>query len=235
MNVLGVLLALVAPFVALAVLGGWTVPLIMGIMRNRRDRSGGGLIALGSVWGVLAVAAVIYLGVQIAGLGRRFQPETFDVATYEGETGQIILPWRGACELTVWPSDGSRMLTLQSDTGSVVAPAGALRVSSWTLKATDQRGREWSATGRPSYDLPDGRFTLNVSRAQPVQLSVGPPLSARVTVASSPGADELSMGFELTDRGGASYTISGGGGDPPGFEVVNAAGKVLWSGSFEYG
>lgn len=235
MNVLGVLLAMVAPFIVIAVLGGWTVPLIVGIVRNRRDRGGAGLIALGAVWGVLAVGAVVYVGVQLVSLGKRFQPETFDAATHAGETGQIVLPWRGACELTVWPGDGARMLTLQSDNGTVVAPAGALRVSSWTLTATDEGGRVWSMTGRPSYERQMNGSALNVSAAQPVQLSVGPPLTARVVVDSSPGAGELSMDFQMTDLGGASYTISGAGAKTPGFEVLNTAGQVVWSGDFEYG
>lgn len=235
MNVLGVLLAMVAPFVAIAVLGGWTVPLIMGILRNRRDGRGSGLIALGSAWGVCAIAGIIYLASMVIGLRDRFTPQTFDAAGYQGETGQVILSWRGPCELTAWGSNGSSMLTLHSDTGTVVAPVGPLRVSSWTLRSTDNRGREWSLTGRPSYEGHDARSTLNVSRAQPVELSVGPPLTARVVVDSSPGASELSLDFALTDRGGGSYTISGGGGDAPGFEVVDAAGKVVWSGDFEYG
>ncbi len=235
MSVVGVLLALVAPFLAIAVLGGWTVPLIMGIVRRSRDGRGSGLIVLGSAWGVCALAAVIYLASMVMGMRGRFTPQTFDAASYQGETGQVILSWRGPCDLTAWGSNGSNMLTLHSDTGTVTAPAGPLRVSSWTLTATDERGRDWSLTGRPSYAGQMSGGTLNVSAAQPVQLSVGPPLTARVVVDSSPGADELSMGFELTDRGGASYTISGGEGDAPGFEVLDASGQVVWSGDFEYG
>lgn len=234
-NVLGVLLAMVVPFIAIAVLGGWTVPLIVGILRNRRGRSGGGLIVLGSAWGVCAIAGVIYLASMVIGLRDRFTPQTFDAASYQGETGQVTLPWRGPCELTAMQESGGGMLSVKSDTGALTVPAGRLQVMSWTLKATDNRGREWSLTGRPSYEGHDARSTLNVSRAQPVELSVGPPLTARVVVDSNPGASELSLDFELTDRGGASYTLSGPGGSPPGFEVVDAAGQVVWSGDFEYG
>lgn len=235
MNVLGVLLAMVAPFIAIAVLGGWTVPLIMGIMRRRRDGRGSGLIALGSAWGVCAIAGVIYLASLVIGMRDRFTPKSFDAATYQGETGQVVLPWRGPCELTAVGESGGGMLTVKSDTGTLTVPAGRLQVMSWTLKASDARGREWSVTGCPSYERQMSGSTLNVSAAQPVELSVGPPLTARVIVDSSPGASELSLDFELTDRGGGSYTLSGPGGAPPGFEVVDAAGKVVWSGDFEYG
>lgn len=235
MNALGVLLAMAMPFVALAILTGWAVPLIMGIARRRRDGSGRGLIVFGSVWGACALGLVIYVVSAVIGHSRRYQPMTFDADRAQGETGQIIIPWDGPCKLSVWPDGEHQLLVLRSDSGVLTAPAGRLQVLSWELTATDERGRKWSATGRPARGASADTFRLNVSPDQPVRLYVGPPLVARVVLRRG-GSPELAiMDFQLTDRAGAQYTISGGANRPPGFEVVNAAGQVVWSGDFEYG
>ena len=222
------------PLAAAAVLLGWPAPLIMGITRRRAGRGGGGLIVAGGAWGVVAIGIIAWLCYTFATLSSRFTPETFDPARYSGETGQIIMARQGPCGLTLSPDRGGRMLRLSSEDGRFTAPAGRYRVASWELRATDQEGRQWSLTGRPGYDRPEQRGTLDVSSTIPARIDLKLPL--RASINADVGGETISMGFVLSDGAGGQYTISSGGrDDPPGFEMLDGTGRVVLTGDFEYG
>ncbi len=79
------------------------------------------------------------------------------------------------------------------------------------------------------------RHRLNAIGDTPVRLDVGPPLTASVS-AEEMDDDQVSLGLTIVGRSGAEHTISCDGRDnPPGFEMVDATGKVVLTGDFEYG
>jgi hypothetical protein len=76
---------------------------------------------------------------------------------------------------------------------------------------------------------------VTIDPNQPARLVVGPPLRAIADV--TPEADdEVSIDLSIVGSQGGSYTIGREDGlEPPGFEVLDASGAVVWSGDFEYG
>jgi len=232
--ILAVVFGLAFPLAAAAVLLGWLVPLIMGITRARRGRGGGRLIVAGGAWGLVAVGIAIWLVYSLVTLSSRFTPETFDPQEYAGETGKIVIAWQGPCELTLYPESGGEMLRLSSENGQFTAPTGRHSIASWTLRATDQSGSEWSVIGRPGYDWPEQKRTVGVNSTTPAQIDLQLPL--RASINADVGGDDVSMGFSLSDGAGGQYTISSGGrDDPPGFEMMDGSGRVVLTGDFEYG
>jgi len=101
-----------------------------------------------------------------------------------------------------------------------------------TLKRADKDGAEWSLQGRGG-----GTSGFDVPADQTVPFKVGPPLVARTEFRRV--GDQALIGLSLAGQGGEQYAPGAMKGqsrtDPPKFEIVDAAGKVLQAGQFEYG
>ncbi len=230
---IGIALLLFAGLTMLVIGLGWVVPTGMGINRLRRGEGGSGLIVAGVLWGAIAV----FVGVTVFRAGgayfARFMPTPFDPAAYEGETGEVHLTWDGPCELTVFCTTDDRRWLLSGEEGRVVGPVGDYRISSWTLNATDDNGRTWSARGH-SWGQ-QGPSRVRITADDPVRLEVGPPFTAHLHI-DTRGTDRVEISLSIVGSEGASYAIAPQGRPrAPSFEVLDASGRVIWSDDFEFG
>ncbi len=88
------------------------------------------------------------------------------------------------------------------------------------------------------------RWELDLVKGQPVsELNIdagfGPPLVVRTNAELKEQTGEILFGIVVKGRGGEKYVggvrRNGQWQQPPGFKIVNSAGKVLDSGTFKYG
>ena len=116
--------------------------------------------------------------------------------------------------------------------GKASLAAGKYTVLQMTLTQRDEAGAEWTLTGRSGKEDP-----LQILPDQTLQLQIGPPLKARIEVGQTEGT--ASMTFSLVGRGGEVYAggaMKDGKRQPaPKLEILDESGKVLATGTFEYG
>jgi hypothetical protein len=218
---------LVLGALALALIG-WVAPLVIGIIKLRRRSGGIALTIIGGIWavGALGLAALGVFAYRQFSAAMRV--EAFNPASYHGAMGTITLPYKGESSLVGIMQGSPTRMRLVVREGVAQAPVGAYSALSYEAAARDANGRRWTAR----CDVGMTRESaLIVGTAAPVELDVGPPFTAAVTVAERSG--KVDLGFNTSGRGGYSYTIMSS--EPPRFEVVDGSGKVLWQGRFEYG
>jgi hypothetical protein len=231
MSAVGIVLIVIAAVVGL----GWVIPLVAGIVRLKRGTGGVALTVVGGIWCLFAVSIGLFAYVVSRQVSTARNVEAFNPAAYQGPTGKIVVPHQGDCSLEVYATDGAsarKRLQLSGKDGVLVAPVGTYVLGSCDLTARDAANREWSASCYPGSS--SGR--ISVTANAPVNLDVGPPFTASVKVHSQ-GKSQVGMDYQLTGRGGHSYTIekNSGADDPPGFQVLDSSGKEVWHGTFAYG
>jgi len=225
------LLGILVIALATALLIGWLVPLIIGIVKLRRRTGGIALTIIGVMWalGASGLAAVGYVAYRQ--LGAALRVADFDPATYHGQTGTVTLPYQGESSLIVRAKPAGAKLGLRVRDGVAQAPVGRYELQTYSMSMKDKAGVAWTASHFPSTSQ-----ELEVTTASPVRLNLGPPFTARVDVSAGPGGKTM-LQLGISGRAGGAYTIMSGQGRaaPPRFEVLDGSGQVVWQGSFEYG
>lgn len=240
--------------VDLLFLGGWVVPLAIGIVKLRRRSGGVALPTIGVVWalGAIGLAAVGYVGftpfsaapergdssgrspvgyVGITRSGAALRAEDFDPATFKGQTGTVTLPYQCESSLIVTDTNTHKRLRLHVRDGVAQAPVGDYKVSSYDMSMKGKGGVTWTASHYASSPQ-----ALEISAASPAHLNLGPPFTAQVEVNESPGEGTM-LQLSVTGRAGESYAIVSRQwrAKPPRFQVLDRLGQVVSQGQFEYG
>jgi len=197
----------------------WLVALAVGIWRVRHRRDRRGLILAVLILTALLVAIFLYTGTKFgAGVSAAIRERTI------GPPATLIASWQGKGELHY--RVGSRELVSNGENGRYTVQAGTLRLASFTAYA-GTGATAWEAH-TALYEAPP--LTLGPDQEQPLQ--VGPPYSARV----EPEPQLKRLALQVKDAGGHSTTISDvAGKSPPGLEVLDPQGKVVWQSKFAYG
>lgn len=216
---------------------GWIIPFTVGVRRLNRSAGGTGLTIFGGIWAALGLGLLALAG--IAGFlfhsvrSHRSAPEDFDPSTYEGETGAIVLSYRGPSSLAIEDRETQKDLRLSTTNGVMVAPLGKYKLGVYRATKRDGDGKEWQAH---TYFGSRRGAEIEVGGDVPLPLTVGPPFTARAK-SSKRAHPNVRLDFQLTDAGGAKYSIYSPAGRPPApkFEITDVTGKRVLSGKFEYG
>lgn len=236
------LASIIGILVMAAVLLGWLVPLVAGLIAWRRGQRSLGRVMVGVsvAWGLLCLVLV---GLPLLRLGEgtwQARSETFDPARHKGPVGKITIPYQGSAKLTLRPASTEQgkkkrpgRLVLTTADGTFLAPAGMYRLSEISVSAKDEQGRLWEAQA-PFYERQNK--DLEVIADQTVKLDAGPPFEVKVLVLDISG-DSVVLDYDVRGLGGDGFRISQPDqhSTPPQFEVVNAKGQVVWSDKFEFG
>lgn len=215
---------------------GWIVPLVLGIRRARGRRGGTALIIIGGIWGagavgLAAMAAMAFIGFRSA--STRAQPKTFAAATHAGAQGAIRTTCTGPTTLLVFEESSGASMSLESTNGVLAAPAGKLRLQRFTTSATGADGATWTVAG---YNFGRDQQVIDVAAGGTAGVALGPPYRAAVTTSKQPGGQQA---FDLAFTGAAGNRVSvyvqALRRKPLQFEVLDASGRSVWSGNFEYG
>ncbi len=236
----GYLVAVLMLVVAGCVAFGWIIPLVVGlVLKGRRMPGHRGWLITSGIWGgasLLIVAGVIaFAWLQFQTSRSAAMPsssvEAFRADRHGGPTVSFKFDpaWRARVVGTV----GGRSLRMDSANGVLVVPAGSIKVTMCEWRAHDAKNREWVI--RNGWY---GEQAFDVGAAEQSPLPWGPPFSAAVRVSYSAGSDSISLEPVLEDAAGHVYRVQtprGVNGVKPAFEMVDAGGKVVLRGSFEYG
>jgi hypothetical protein len=177
---------------------------------------------------VIAVAAAV-VWVTPGGTNR------FDPRAYRGRMGKIVVPFKGESVLYLLKdkmSAASEPLELRTKNGTFTAPVGSFQPYVYYAVVRHNGRITWTAK---SQLYRHKRIIVKANTTQ--QLAVGPPLDVSMEAHQQPGKT-VYMTMESLGRGGEDCTIEQSGtatGEPPSFQVISKAGKVVWSGKFRYG
>jgi hypothetical protein len=126
-------------------------------------------------------------------------------------------------------------LTLNGAAGAIDVPADEYRTSNYTVFAgSDPRKRSATISGYGSFS---GGKAFTVASGQAVDLSLGTPIQA--TVSAAKRGRKVNMNLVMKDAlGGRIRSITTSAGKrpaPPRIEVVDKAGKTVYTAKLEYG
>jgi ABC-type proline/glycine betaine transport system permease subunit len=216
----------------IGVLLAWLVPLTIGVKLLRGPQRTGGIVltVLGIVWGIPSLALLVVGAVYFGSMRSAFEVKDFDPTTYRGVTGVLHTSYRGPGKLLAVASGQKQSTRYVSTTGDFTLPIGQYRLTTLEVTAKGADGKEWGATSK----LPQPKSVQIVAQA-PVELQVGPPYQAAIKVQGTGAATRLAM--QLRDSGGNDVSLTRGGDRPPApqFQILDKAGKVLFTGKFAYG
>lgn len=214
---------------------GWMVPLGIGIRLSSRRRGGTALIVIGGVWGAASISLLAMGAMFVIGLRTMSSPsdtKPFDAAAHTGPKGLIRTTGTGATSLTVKDESGGTW-RLESTNGILAAPAGTLHPTGYALSGSLSDGRRWTVS---RYNFGGDTQRIVVPAGGAADVALGPP--CRAVVAASK-ADDGRQAFDLNifaDNGDpVSLRLHGARPAPLQFEVIDAGGRSVWSGNFEYG
>lgn len=209
---------------------GWIIPLVIGIVK-RKTGLGIALIVLSCSW--LVLVALMSFGLFMV---NRIQPRRIEVVefnpdAYDGPVGSIKVTFPAETTLYLTDEQNKKRYKVQSESNELTAPCGRFKVYRYTGVATAENGSRWTI-GTYLYNK---QCYVQVQPDSAVELAFGPPLEASV----SPGMLRANANFNflLKDSTGNAYTLTRTGErlPPPKFNVINAAGTVVWSDAFEFG
>lgn len=194
--------------------------------------------AFAALMGILllcSLAAATYAAVSNQSAGKRpRQPQfiRFDPKTHKGDTGRISVSVKGESSIILTNAAGD-IVSLTSKTDQLIAPVGTYKWEVCYVRVRDSKsGKMSQLVSRP----PAGKTPrISVRKGSTTKLAMGLPLSASVAV-KSVGPSRVQMDLNLVGRGGERCTIRHiNRSDKPQFKVLNSSGRVVWTGSFEYG
>ena len=121
--------------------------------------------------------------------------------------------------LTVWSPDKNAEIELSSSDGTILAPAGNLRIKAYEINARDINGAEWKLF---SYFISPFDLTVKANSSQ--NINIGSPFTTTVNAIQKDGYI-VSFEFILKDCAGNQYGI-----EPfrPEFQVMAKTGEILW-------
>lgn len=216
---------------------GWIVPLIIGLTTKRRGTGHprAWLVTAG-IWGGMVL--LVGIGILVAALSDRSafgggsQVQVADAKPVTGPKTTLRFPGIKSGSLTLMSTQNARS-TYAISNGVMVLPAGKVQVVNLVLTASDARGRTWTANG-------------NWYGASPVEFKAGeerdapwlPPFQAAVKVTTSGATEALEAEPVYVTADGRELTLTAPARTKeftPVFEALDASGKAVISGSFEYG
>jgi len=216
---LGLMLALVSVIMGI-------IALVM-VRKSRGMLRGKGWAISGLIMGLLPLlllgGLIIYGFVMAASASRSYSAKPFDPSQYKGETGSIILPYKGESALTLIGKGES--IRLSTTDGTLKAPTGNYHVSSYEASGKDEKNIKWTASTYLH------KTRLSVTNGSAEQLDIGPPFTASVDVKNKTN-NYVSMTFNLKDNAGNLFTIYN---SEPSFQVLSQSGNILWQGKFQFG
>jgi len=191
-------------------------------MNARRQSSVSVLLA--AVCGLLVLAPAGLLAAQI---------EIFDPAKYTGPAGKIVFPYKGESVLVVQDTQSGKLYRLSTTDGTFAAPAGQYTLLGYQSVAIDENKERWAFYANMA-TVKTREITVAADGSQDV--AAGPPFVASVSVTKGDDGN-ASLSFNLLGAGGDKCIVRKANTmtDPPGFQVVSAAGEVVWQGQFKYG
>lgn len=216
---------------------GWIAPLIIGLTARKRGTGHprAWLVTAG-IWGGLVI--LVGVGILVAALteGRMgsgaSQVQVADAKPVTGPKTTLRFPGMKTASLTVMGPMNARS-TYAISNGVMVLPAGNLQVVSLVLTANDARGRTWTANGN-WYGATPVEFKAGEERDAPWL----PPFTAAVKVTTSGATDALEAEPVYVTADGREVTLTAPARTKefaPAFEGLDASGKAVVSGSFEFG
>ena len=151
------------------------------------------------------------------------------IAPAQSEFGTVRAP-RGVGTVTLL-SPG-QTLQLDVSSGSARAIAGSYKLTSIKLTQTDAQNQAWTAIG----SLADKTVEVDVAQGSTVELPEMLPLTVSIEPTGTAPFEEVSLSARIVSPSGATFRTPRSVGQPEGgFEVLDATGRVVGSGSFEYG
>ena len=239
MEAIGVCVFIVIGLLGLFTAGGWIIPLVIGSVWRRDNRPGARTwMVLASVWGgvaLLVAAGIVAIAcLAMRGSGSRVQDysgtEEFDPAKCTGSLGTVSISFCGDASLVA--SCGSdKQIRFTATNGAFAMPAGQWQVHRYQATAIDKAGQKWTA----DVECDDTAELLDVKPGLVQNLNGGPPFKASIEVSSSPLSDAITMVPAYVDSRNNKSAISCEKQTAPRFQVIDAGGKVVWSGDFQYG
>jgi hypothetical protein len=216
---LGLMLALVSVIIGI-------IALVM-IRKSKGMLRGKGWAISGLIMGLLPLlllgALIVYGMFMVSSQAKYSAAKAFNPTEYKGETGTIILPYKGESALTLRGEKES--IRLSATDGTLKAPTGDYHVSSYEASGKDERNVKWTAS---TYSY---KTKISVRGGSSEELAIGPPFIASIDVKTGSG-DQITLNFNLKDKEGNSYSISN---SEPSFQVISQSGDVLWQGKFQFG
>jgi hypothetical protein len=121
---------------------------------------------------------------------------------------------------------------LDLSSGKAEAVAGEYRLASVLLETKDKAGKTWRSTARWSNNGPQ----VTVPNLGTVSLPIQAP-SFNAAPTAAPSGEDLMIGVQFTGLSGAEFDWPSGneGRVKPAFQVRDANGKTVASGTFDYG
>ncbi|MDD4873266.1 MAG: hypothetical protein PHR77_22145 [Kiritimatiellae bacterium] len=243
MGIAGIFAVIFGLIVASFFLGGWIVPLVIGLKARSQNNPGyKAWLVFASVWGVFVLAAtvgyyVLYLFLvssrfSMSGVGK---VSDFSAASYKGETGKIKVAFVGDSHL-IAECGKLGQKNFSSSNGIFTVPAGKLTIRNFETVAQDKSNRKWIAKGN-YHGVGDPVGTVDVTSGNLHELKIGPPLKASIKVTFSALSDSISMNPVYVDGNGGEYMVCSDDrkGTAPQFQLVDGENKVVMSGKFVFG
>ena len=219
---------------------GWIAPLTTGLaLRRDSPRRSKPWLMTAAIWGgisVLLVAGLLtfaFIQESVSGVRSRVRAEAraFDAQAHPGPTVALPVPdgMRGSMTVRAEAPD-SPVWTVESESGALRVPEGAMRIHEMSVARTGEDGVEWRlASGwyEPVEWDPrrDALPWMGVFR-------VG------MEVTMSPFSDEVRADLQFADAAGRLYELESPCGRPEtaqGLELIDGRGETVWSGRFSFG
>lgn len=138
-----------------------------------------------------------------------------------GPAGSTLMTWSDCGVMYLDAGDGQRI------------PVGRYWVIMNRITKIDDGGRRWTLSGTSGSEPRE----FEVKAGETLTFEMGPPLKIKTDVVVQDG--EAYMNVSLLGRGGESYSPGAVSGEAspaaPSFKILDAAGKQLAAGKFEYG
>ena len=212
---------------------GWLIPLIVGIVKWRRQTGGKWWLIASGVWCSLAAAWIGFCVFSALTVSRRYATEEFKLEDYTGDRATLVLPFSGSGTMSLRQVATGKSLRVNfSNTNAVVVPAGSLAV--WHLSYQD-KDAAGVVTGGMNCSL-QSKEDIVAQANEVITLKGGLPLTASITAKKKP-EDKLQIDYVLTDVAGNRISMTGGSSENgnPKFQAIGLDGSCFWSGQLEYG
>ena len=215
---------------------GW-IPLgIGGIVALKKKKSAAG-IAMSVIAGLWCFVALFIIFFGIIGwlayqrVEETKNIETFNPATYKGQTGKIKLDgWDGEAQLQLRSSNG-KLTKHQTKNGILILPTGQHKISYISLIKKSNDNKSWTASVSPgSWKNP---FKINVEENQTAIFPTGSPFNVKIT--SSKRHGKYTFSLSMKDKAGHKTTIYGIRRTKPAVQIIDDKEKIIWEKNLEYG
>jgi hypothetical protein len=225
--------AILCLVLGVAFLLGWIWPLAAGIIKTRKGDKSVALIVIGSIWGALAIPAMIFAGFaafMFFQFSESYQSQEFNIEEYEGTTATLVSSYKGESQLTASSSHDEKRYIFKSTNGTFTLPATVIKPQSYDITQKCEDGKIWTASW--SFHTSKGHPEFDLENNSSLEIKKGPPINVKVT--RKDGQEEKQvLNLEITDSEGAKVSLQSS--IPPNVEILDADRNVVWTHKLEYG